>query len=131
MLKEKIIQDRLHYLKNGDSKANTILSTVLGELDRLNTKEPSDEQVIKVIRKMIESNNLVNDETAIYENTILQPYLPALWDEFRLACKINDIATLNGYTIKDMGKIMKELSELIPGQYDGKLASETIKKLLG
>jgi len=51
-MKNKIIEYR-----NTHQESRVLLSTVLGELDRIG-KSPTDDQVISVIKKMIESNNL-------------------------------------------------------------------------
>lgn len=126
-IKEKIIEDRKKAMKNGNTDQRLILSTVLGEFDRI-SKDPSDEQVIKVIKKIVDSNIECG---TIGENKYLEIYLPKMIGEEDIKQIIIEELTRNEYsTMKDMGKVMGYLKQNYAGQYDGKLASDIIKKYL-
>lgn len=126
-IKERIIKDRVDAMKNGNTEQRLILSTVLGELDRV-SKDPSDDQVVKIIKKMVDSNIECG---VIKENEYLEVYLPKMISEEDLKQIIIEEMTRNEYsTMKDMGKVMGYLKQNYTGQYDGKLASEIIKKYL-
>lgn len=126
-IKERIIKDRIDAMKNGNTEQRLILSTVLGELDRI-SKDPSDDQVVKVIKKMVDSNIECG---TIKENEYLEVYLPKMISEEDLKQIIIEEMTRNEYsTMKDMGKVMGYLKQNYAGQYDGKLASDIIKKYL-
>ena len=124
---ENIIEDR-----NSSAKINlkkkTILNTTLGECNRL-SKTPTNQQVISIIKKMIESIRLITgDEDEI---RILQKYIPQEFTESELTSVISAYIAENNFSEKkDMGKIMKHLSAIYPNQYDGKLASNIIQSIL-
>lgn len=126
-LKETIVNDRQMAMKMRDKSMTLILGTLIGELDRIE-KTPSDDTVIKTIKKIIENNTLHNINPE--ENQVLSQYLPKALTEVELTAIIHTQVTTNNYTIKDMGKIMKFLSEQYVGQYDGRLASNLIKTIL-
>lgn len=70
------------------------------------------------------------DETvaqAAAEKAILEAYLPAQMDAAALEAAIRAIAAELGGT--QIGPIMAELRKRHAGQFDGKLASEIVKKL--
>ena len=52
-LKEKIIEERNLAIKSRDKEKSTLLGTLLGELDRQG-KNPNDDMVLSVIKKMTE-----------------------------------------------------------------------------
>jgi uncharacterized protein YqeY len=63
------------------------------------------------------------------EKAILEAYLPAQLDAAALESVINGISSELGST--QIGPVMTELRKRHAGQFDGKLASEIIKKLAG
>ena len=129
-LKLKIMADRMLAMKNGDTEKKNVLSTLVGELDRL-SKDPTDEQVLKGIKKLIDSNTLVGNDASLSENKILEKYLPQLMSTDELTFVIEKIVKDNSYSgMKDMGKLMKTLSTEYASRYDGTVASGIVKKLL-
>jgi len=127
-LKEIILNDRLIAMKARDNETNLILSTLIGELDRLD-KNPSYDLIIRTIKKIIEENTMHNINP--FETELLSKYLPKMLSDVELIEIINKQITDNSYsTIKDMGKIMKFLSENHSGQYNGQTASNIIKSVL-
>ena len=122
--------DRMLAMKNGDTEKKNVLSTLVGELDRL-SKDPTDEQVLKGIKKLIDSNTLVGNDASLSENKILEKYLPQLMSTDELTFVIEKIVKDNSYSgMKDMGKLMKTLSTEYASRYDGTVASGIVKKLL-
>jgi len=131
MLKDKILNDKISALKNGNVKQKLVLSTLLGELDRL-TKNPSDSQIITLISKMIENNKLTKNED---ENQYLSIYLPSKMSNEELRDRImffiNELKLQNiNISIRDMKDVMRFLSDNYKGQYDGKTASKIVKEIL-
>ncbi len=61
------------------------------------------------------------------QQAILESYLPQQLDAEALQAKIREIADELGTT--QIGPIMGKLRERFAGQYDGKLASELVRKL--
>lgn len=107
-MKNKLIEYR-----NSHKEDRTLINTVIGELDRI-SKTPSDEQVIQVIKKMIESNELTNSTE---ENEVLIQFIPKQLsqDEIISIIKDNDLSV-----IKDRMTFFKKNYS---GLYDGKLVS--------
>jgi len=126
-MKNKIKKERLIAMKNKENIKKNVLGVLLGELDRVD-KDPTKEQIIKTIKKIIDANIEVGSEITLKENEILQKYMPQLLSNSELEIIINTQISYNEYKgIKDMGKIMGFLSSNYIGQYDGKKASEIIR----
>ncbi len=128
MLYNKIKTDRIAHLKSGDKAAATTLVTLLGELSRLDSKEPPDAQVIGVIQKMLKGiedmQKVRPSEELTQEAAILKAYLPQMLSEDELKIIISE-ARANGTT--NMGELMKHLKDHYAGRYDGKLAAGLCK----
>lgn len=130
-LKDRVIQDRNESAKV-DLFKKTILNTLLGECDRV-SKTPTDEEIFKIIRKSIEGNLLVGTTDKLRENEILNNYLPVMLSDEELEVEIQNILAFDNIDLLNrasMGVVMKKLQTLHLGQYDGKKASEIIKKHL-
>ncbi len=116
-LKQQIIDYR-----NSHTETRTLLGTVLGELDRI-TKDPTDEQCVQLIKKMIESNRLINTTEALYENQLLEQFIPKQLTEDQ----IEIIVRREGFkSIKDCMTFFKEQYS---GLYNGQLVSKIFKNL--
>lgn len=133
MLLDKIKQDRILALKNKYIDKKSILTVLMGEFSRLNTKEPSDDQVICVISKMVKSLiELEQTDKTKLELDILESYLPKQLSEEDLTEIIKGIVS----TLKSkqenvkMKDIMQELRANYPNQYDGKLACQLITLII-
>ncbi len=112
MIKETIIQYR-----NENPKYSTLLGTVLGELDRI-TKNPTDEQVIQVIKKMMESNTLIGKtQQTIEENFILSRFLPSQMSVYEI---MEIIETEEFASLKEC---MAYFKGNYAGLYDGKIVN--------
>ncbi|NJO62626.1 MAG: GatB/YqeY domain-containing protein [Richelia sp. RM2_1_2] len=65
------------------------------------------------------------------EENILSVYLPKQLSTDELSATISQLIEDKKYgSIKDMGKLMSDLKAEFSGRYDGKVASELIKKRL-
>ncbi len=111
-LKQQIIDYR-----NSHTETRTLLGTVLGELDRI-SKNPTNDDCIKVIKKMIESNKLVNTTESLYENKLLEQFIPQQLTEEQIE---NIIKRERFASIKDCMGFFKEL---YTGLYNGQLVSK-------
>jgi uncharacterized protein YqeY len=126
-LKEKIQNDRMLALKEGNKEKRNILGVLIGELE-LKNKESTDEQVVSTVKKLIESNIISKTET---ENIYLECYLPTMLTEEELEKHIGYFcAQISGTPKKTMGEAMRYLKQEFPGLYDGKKASDIIKKYI-
>lgn len=132
-LKAQVGRDRMGAMISRNTVKKNVLSTLLSELDK-KSKEPNrvspditDNEVILAVKKLISSNIECN---TIDENVYLECYLPKSLSNEELTNIITSEINSNSFTIKDMGKIMSHLSGNYSGQYDGKVASDIIKKQL-
>lgn len=126
-LKEIIKADMMYAMRSKNNDKKLLLSTLLGELDRKG-KDAADADVIKEINKMIENCKLCNKENEVQ---ILQAYIPVKMTLEKLESLIAEEIKAQNYSgMQDMGKIMKYLSTTYAGLYDGKDASDIVKRLL-
>lgn len=107
-----------------------LLTVLLGELDRLPTRDnPSEDQIYSVIKKMY--NNAMEMKDLKRESAIEAFYLKDFVKK-----QLNDddlekiIIGFNALGMNNIGSIMKALNNSYKGQFDGKKASEIIKKVL-
>ncbi len=141
MLLEKLKQESLQARKEKNQIKSSLLSTVLSQVKLLaiddHHREPTDHDVIQVVKKFLknieeniqlgEQGRLTSDayEQALKEKEILLEYLPKQLSEEELK------EIIRKSNAKNIGEVMKFLKENYPEQYDGKLASKLAKELLG
>jgi uncharacterized protein YqeY len=128
-LKERIQTDHMLALREGNKIKRNVLGVLLSDIDREGKNSVStDEQVMKVTKKLVEDNILSKTEN---ENVYLTCYLPQMLSDEELEKHIGYVsAGAPGLTKPTMGEIMKYLKEEFPGRYDGKKASEIIRKYI-
>ena len=130
MLVEKLKKDMIEAMKNKDK-------------ERIDKKvEVNDDLLIDVINKQVKLRNdsleefkkanrddLVKQTEAELE--ILKDYLPEQLSEEEVITIIEEVINeVNAETIKDMGKVMKEVTPKVKGKTDMKFVSEIIKSKL-
>lgn len=127
MLQEQISLDLRTAMKNKDENTKSLLRVVIGEFSR-EGKELSDEQVIKIVKKMKENAVEMNNQIEI---DILDKYIPQMISKDELYGAIFALVKLNNITdMKGMGKVMSELKTQYGTRYDGKVASEIFKSII-
>lgn len=111
--------------KNQSNKViKTLINTIIGELDRV-TKDPSEDQIIKVISKMYKENEEVTQVESI---VIEQEFLNSLLPKMMTSDEVTDI--VNSLELKSIGDYMKYFKENYSGRYDGKELSKIVKEKL-
>ena len=134
-------------LRKAKSKfALSIVTTLYGEAAMVGkgngNRESTDAEVVKVVNEFIKNiqKTIVNpkvklSETQIYnmehEVEILSKYLPPQLTADELTAIITQLTSIDKcYSLpKDMGKIMKYLSTEYAGRFNGKVASDIIKRM--
>lgn len=126
-IQDKIKTDLKKSMIEGDNLKKNLLRTIIGEFNRVE-KEISDDKALSIIKKMKENALTMknNDE----EIEILHSYLPNMLSEEEINDYITELFEDNNYTIKDMGRIMKELKDEFGQSMDMKIASNLVKKYL-
>lgn len=145
MLKEVIKKDEIAAMKARDKARVNVLRMVNSEVKayEVNNRETiSDENVIKIIEKNIKQTKealdyaeKANDEERITEGKfaleVLTPYLPKQLTEEEVTDMLKEIISNGNYTVKDMGKIMKEIMPKVNGKFDRSKINPMVKQLLG
>lgn len=144
-LLEELKKDMIAAMKNKEKDRLTVIRMVKAALDkeRIDKKiEITDDVFLSVIEKQIKMRNdsisefqkanrleLVQKTEAEIE--VLKKYLPEpLTEEEVLSIITEAISSLGASSMKDMGKVMSEISPKVKGRYDMKEISNMIKSKL-
>ncbi|MDP2043798.1 MAG: GatB/YqeY domain-containing protein [Candidatus Omnitrophota bacterium] len=146
MLEEKILNDYKEAMKARDSLTSSVLSFLRADmLNQATAKKKNkldDAEVVTVIKKQIKQRQdsieqftkggrLEMADKEKKESEILKVYLPAELSEAQIKQLIEEAVVSTGASsIKDMGRLMKELTVKIAGQADGKLVSDLVRQRL-
>ena len=127
-LQAQIREDMVNAMKNRETEIVSLLRVVSGEFSRIG-KDLSDDQAIKVIRKMVENAKELGNQNEV---DILNKYLPQMFDYNQTRTLVALIIENNGYsTMKDMGNVMQSVkNHEKANQFDGKITSGIVKELL-
>lgn len=144
-LVEKLKSDMITAMKEKNKEKLTVIRMVKAALDKERIdqkKEINDDLLIDVVNKQIKmrndsitefekANRLDLVKTTSQEIEILKVYLPEQLNEEEVIKIIEEtIIALNANSIKDMGKVMKEVTPKVKGKFDMKQISEIIKSKL-
>lgn len=146
MLEEKILNDYKEAMKAKDTLKSSVLSFLRAEMINVafakKKTKIDDAEVVPVIKKQIKQRqdsveqftkggrqDLADKEAK--ELVILKSYLPPEMSGEEIKKIIEEaIAATGAQGMKDMGKVMKEVSAKVAGQADGKLVSDLVKERL-
>ena len=149
MLYDTIMTDMKEPMKSHDKETLSTLRFLKSAIDlfKINnkmdrTESPNDDTVIEVVSKQVKThkesieefkkagrNDLV--ENLLKEVQVLSKYLPEQLSEDEVRSKIDEvISSVKASSIKDMGKVMKELTPLFKGKADMKLVNTIVKEKL-
>lgn len=149
MLYDTIMTDMKEAMKSHDKETLSTLRFLKSAIDlfKINnkmdrTESPSDDTVIEVVSKQVKThkesieefkkagrNDLV--ENLLKEVQVLSKYLPEQLSEDEIRSKIDEVvSSIKASSIKDMGKVMKELTPIFKGKADMKLVNTIVKEKL-
>jgi uncharacterized protein YqeY len=146
MLEEKILNDYKEAMKARDTLKSSVLSFLRADMINLaiakKKKVLDDGEVISVIKKQIKQRqdsieqfkngnrpDMADKETK--EREILKTYLPPELSADEIKKIIEETISVTGAKeMKDMGRVMKEVTAQIAGRADGKLVSDLVKERL-
>jgi uncharacterized protein YqeY len=145
-LEEKIAQDYVYAMKARDSFTSSTLSFLRAQIknvmvDKRLEKVP-DEDVIAVIKKQAKQRqdsitqfkaggrmDLADKEEK--ELALLKKYLPPEMSAEQLKSIIEEVVSKSGATsIKDMGRVMKDVLGRVAGQADNQMVGTLVKERL-
>lgn len=145
-LEEKINQDYVAAMKARDQERSSCLSFLRAQVKNIKIdkriEQVSDEEVIAVIKKQVKQRldsikqftdggrpELAAKEES--EMTILKSYLPAEMSADALKSVIEAVIKETGASsIKDMGKVMKDVLAKVAGQADNQTVGVLVKERL-
>lgn len=108
----------------------SLLGVLLGELDRLPTREnPTESQIYTVVKKLYESAEYMAERDLSEESKIEYAYLKDYIKPQLSEVEIRDFISTNNFT--NIGMVMKYFKDTFPGMYDGKLVSKIAKEIIG
>ena len=127
-IQEQIKQELRASMVGGNKELTSLLRVVLGEFSR-EGKELSDEQALKVIKKMRDNAVELKNE---FEEIELNKYLPSMLEPKELREMIKTIIELNELSgMQSMGRVMGELSKSKENsRIDKSTASQIVRELL-
>jgi uncharacterized protein YqeY len=147
MLEDKILNDYKEAMKARDSLKSSVLNFLRADMMNAAIAKKKakldDNEVVAVIKKQIKQrqdsieqftkgNRPEMAEKEGKEAEILKTYLPPELSEEGIKKIIEEtVAATGAQGLKDMGKVMKEVTVKIAGQADGKLVSDLVKARLG
>ena len=141
-LNERISEDMKGTMKTGDKFKLSVLRMLKSslQLEKINLKKDlDDKEVMSVIKKAVKQrkDSIVEfekygktEETADLQKeiAILQVYLPDELSEEKIKEEVEEaFQNLKPESIKDMGKVMKYLTDKIGTQADMSLVSKIVK----
>jgi uncharacterized protein YqeY len=144
-LLEQLDGDLKSAMKSGDAIRRETIRGIRGAIrnKEIETGEPlGDEGILRIIRALVKQRSesiaqyesagrseLVAKETA--EKALLEAYLPAAPDAAAVEAVVREvIAEVAAAGPRDMGRVMKPALDRLGPAADGKLVSETVKRLL-
>ncbi len=145
MLKEKLLQDLKECMKEKNTIRKNVIQMVRAailQVEKDKQIEVNDDQILEIIAKESKKRK---DSLEDYEKSgredliaqikeeieILSEYLPKPLTKEELEEIISSvIAETGATTIKDMGKVMKEVKQKVGTRADGKTINEIVKEKL-
>ncbi|OGX37133.1 MAG: hypothetical protein A3C36_06715 [Omnitrophica WOR_2 bacterium RIFCSPHIGHO2_02_FULL_52_10] len=146
MLEDRIQKDYIAAMKSRDSLRSSTLSFLRAQIKNVLIEKKQDKlgdpDIITVIKKQVKQRqesvaqyeqggrkDLADKEAA--EMAVLKEYLPQEMSEQELKGLVAEsIKAAQAVSMKDMGKVMKVMTEKVQGRADNKLVSELVKKAL-
>ncbi len=145
-LQERINEDLKVYMKSKDTFKLGVVRMVKGavQLEQINLKreELSDDEIIKLISKQIKMRKdsiaeftKAGRDDLVQQNEkeidVLKEYMPEEMSEEEVINIINEaISSTGASNIKEMGKVMREVTPKVSGRFDMGRVSSIIKEKL-
>jgi uncharacterized protein YqeY len=146
LLEEKITQDYVQAMKARDSFTSSVLSFLRAQINNVKVdkrlEKALDEDVISVIKKQAKQRQdsiaqfKAGGRTDLAEKeekelVILKNYLPPEMSTDQLKKIVEEVVLASGATsVKDMGRVMKEVLGRLAGKADNQTVSALVKERL-
>ena len=130
-LQKKIKTDLSAAIKAKDENKKAALRVILGEFGRLDKKELSDDEAVKILKKLIKSEKEVLEQKGDTGNSafieIVESYLPKMASDEEISAWIRQNIDFSQYKNKmqAMGVIMKHFGATA----DGNVVKEILQRM--
>ena len=118
---EQIKKDQVTSRLKKDSLKSSLLTTLIGEIERVDKSKQSDSHTLSVIKKMIKdidtSIQYKPTEYLTFEKNILLEYLPKQATEEEIKAIVDECTG-------NLGELMKSLKSIFGSNFDGKIAKK-------
>ena len=146
MLEETIQKDYIAAMKARDTLKAATLNFLRAQIKNARIEKKvdqlTDQEVLAVVRKQVKQRqdaldqyqkagrfDLADKEAA--EKAILEAYLPAQLSEEEVRLIARQVIQDQGASsMKDMGRVMKAVSQRLAGQADNRLVSQIVREIL-
>lgn len=126
-LKEQIEKDFSDAITDRDRERLDLIKVIKAEISREKTKNPTDEEILKIIRRLKEGALICGNT---HEVKFFNSYLPVMMTKDEIEINVRTVINANNYNKpSDLGKVMKILNSYGP-TLDKKIASEIAKQIL-
>ena len=144
-LKERLMEDLKTSMKDKDILRKNTITMVRAAIKQEEVDKRidlDDEGIIQIMGKQLkEKRNSIEEfrkgnrqdlvDQAEAEIAILLEYLPKQLTEEELTEIVKEVLDQGGYTsMKDMGKIMKDVMPKVQGKADGNMVNQVVRKIL-
>jgi uncharacterized protein YqeY len=127
-LQEKIKNDLTQAMKDKDTVRKDALRVILGEFGRAESKELSDDQVVKILKMLLKSEREVLEKKGAESDSefvrIIEAYLPQMATEEEIKAWISENIDFSGF--KNKMQAMRPLMQHFGETADG----DTVKRIL-
>jgi uncharacterized protein YqeY len=130
-LQEQIKKDLAAAMKAKDDEKKSVLRVIMGEFARQAQKEIDDEDVIKIIKKLIKSEKEVLEKNGVAQSNrfiqVAENYLPQLATEDEIKSWIT--ANVNFGDFKNKMQAMRPIMQHFGANADGNLVKKILSEL--
>lgn len=130
-LQEKIKKELMQAMKDKDEAKKNTLRVVMGEFARAESKSLSDDEVLRILKKMVKSERETMEQTGQQQDSrylnILESYLPKLVSDDELRAWITENIDFSSY--KNKMQAMKDIMGHFGSTADGSRVKEILQTL--
>jgi uncharacterized protein YqeY len=129
-LQERVKQDLAAAMKAKDDEKKSTLRVIMGEFGRQSQKDISDEDVVKIIKKLVKSEKEVLEKTGAAPSNrfieVAEGYLPQLASEEDIKAWIT--ANINFADFKNKMQAMRPIMQHFGANADGNLVKKVLSE---
>ena len=130
-LQEQIKKDMMQAMKEKNDEKKNTLRVVMGEFGRAETKSLSDDEVVKVLKKMVKSERETLEQSGRAGDSkyieILESYLPQMVSDDELRFWITEHIDFSKY--KNKMQAMKDIMGHFGSAADGNRVKEILQTI--